>query len=84
MHAASNGCYAVKNISIQNKLVSTNKMPVGLNRGYGGPQFYYGLERMMDLTARKLNIDTAEIRRKILYQRTNFHTMLQQVPFMIR
>ena len=64
MHAASNGCYAVKNISIQNKLVSTNKMPVGLNRGYGGPQFYYGLERMMDLTARKLNIDTAEIRRK--------------------
>ena len=39
-------------------------MPVGLNRGYGGPQFYYGLERMMDLTARKLNIDTAEIRRK--------------------
>mgnify|MGYP003299152247 FL=1 len=72
MHAASNGCYAVKNISIQNKLVSTNKMPVGLNRGYGGPQFYYGLERMMDLTARKLNIDTAEIRRKNFIPKDQF------------
>ncbi|MEC7973142.1 MAG: xanthine dehydrogenase family protein molybdopterin-binding subunit [Pseudomonadota bacterium] len=64
MHAASNGCYSVKNISINNKLVSTNKVPIGLNRGYGGPQFYYGLERIMDLAARKLDIDPAEIRRK--------------------
>jgi len=44
MHAASNGCYSVKNISIRNKLVATNKVPIGLNRGYGGPQFYFGLE----------------------------------------
>src|SRR5262249_47049871 len=40
MHAASNGCYKVPNISIDNELVVTNCTPVGLNRGYGGPQFY--------------------------------------------
>ncbi|NJM24543.1 MAG: molybdopterin-dependent oxidoreductase [Bacteroidia bacterium] len=37
--------------------------PIGLNRGYGGPQFYYGLERAMDTAARELGIDPSEIRR---------------------
>ena len=64
MHAASNGCYQVQNISVKNRLVTTNKSPIGLNRGYGGPQFYFGLERAMDTAAKKLNIDPAEIRRR--------------------
>ena len=64
MHAASNGCYQVQNIAVENRLVTTNKSPIGLNRGYGGPQFYFGLERAMDTAAKKLNIDPAEIRRR--------------------
>ncbi len=64
MHAASNGCYQVRNIAVENRLVTTNKTPVGLNRGYGGPQFYFGLERAMDVAARKLDLDPAEIRRR--------------------
>ncbi|MDP6343378.1 MAG: xanthine dehydrogenase family protein molybdopterin-binding subunit [Alphaproteobacteria bacterium] len=64
MHAAANGCYRVRHIAIQNRLVTTNKLPIGLNRGYGGPQFYFGLERAMDLAARRLAIDPAEIRRR--------------------
>jgi 2-furoyl-CoA dehydrogenase large subunit len=64
MHAASNGCYRVKNISIDNELVVTNCTPVGLNRGYGGPQFYFALERMMEIAARGLAIDPAELRRR--------------------
>ncbi len=64
MHAASNGCYQVQNIAIENRLVTTNKSPIGLNRGYGGPQFYFGLERVMDTAARQLNMDPAEIRRR--------------------
>ena len=64
MHAASNGCYGVRNIAVDNRLVVTNKTPIGLNRGYGGPQFYFGLERAMDKAARVLDIDPAELRRR--------------------
>jgi len=64
MHAASNGCYKVRDIAIDNRLAVTNKPPVGLNRGYGGPQFYFGLERAMDQAARRLDIDPAELRRR--------------------
>jgi 2-furoyl-CoA dehydrogenase large subunit len=64
MHAASNGAYAVKSIAVENTLVLTNQTPVGLNRGYGGPQFYFALERAMDIAARRLGIDPAELRRR--------------------
>ena len=64
MHAASNGCYRVKDIFVENRLVVTNTTPIGLNRGYGGPQFYYALERAMDAGAKELGIDPAEIRRR--------------------
>jgi 2-furoyl-CoA dehydrogenase large subunit len=64
MHAASNGCYKVQNISIDNELVVTNCTPVGLNRGYGGPQFYFALERIMEIAARGLAMDPAELRRR--------------------
>ena len=67
MHAASNGCYQVQNIAVENRLVTTNKSPIGLNRGYGGPQFHFGLERVMDTAARQLNMD-AEIRRRTFRQ----------------
>ena len=64
MHSACNGCYAVKNIAVDNTLVVTNQTPIGLNRGYGGPQFYFALERLMDIAARKLAIDPVELRRR--------------------
>jgi len=64
MHAACNGSYAVKNIEVENTLVLTNQTPIGLNRGYGGPQFYFALERVMDKAARRLGIDAAELRRR--------------------
>ena len=64
MHSASNGCYRVRDIAVENRLAVTNTTPVGLNRGYGGPQFYYALERAMDAGAKELGIDPAEIRRR--------------------
>ena len=64
MHAASNGCYRVRHIAIENELVVTNRTPVGLNRGYGGPQFYFALERIIEVAARGLGIDPAELRRR--------------------
>lgn len=64
MHAASNGAYRVRNIEIENLLVVTNRVPAGLNRGYGGPQFYFALEGLMEKAARRMSIDPAELRRR--------------------
>ena len=64
MHAASGGCYGVENISVTNEIVVTNTAPVGLNRGYGGPQFYFALERLIEIAAKKLKLDIADIRRR--------------------
>jgi len=72
MHASSNGCYKVRNIFIQNDLVVTNKCPVGLNRGYGGPQFYFALERLMEIAARGLGLDIVEIRRRNMLEKSQF------------
>ena len=52
MHAALNGRYDVANIAVDNTAVVTNQVPSGLNRGFGGPQFYFPLERMMDKSPR--------------------------------
>ena len=72
MHSASNGCYRVRDIAVENRLVVTNTTPIGLNRGYGGPQFYYALERVMDAGAKALAIDPAEIRRRNFIQPEQF------------
>jgi 2-furoyl-CoA dehydrogenase large subunit len=72
MHSAANGCYRVRNIAIENELVVTNQTPVGLNRGYGGPQFYFALERLMEIAARGLGIDPAELRRRNFIPRDAF------------
>jgi len=72
MHATSNGPYRVKNLFIQNQLVVSNRVPTGLNRGYGGPQFYFALERVMDIAARGLGIDPVELRRRNLVRKDEF------------
>jgi 2-furoyl-CoA dehydrogenase large subunit len=63
-HAAINSAYKVRNFFIRNRVAVTNQVPSGLNRGYGGPQFYYALERLMDIAAVELGIDPAELRRR--------------------
>ena len=56
------GAYAVKNVKAETCSVMTNKTPTGLNRGFGGPQLYFPLERVMDLAAERLGLDPAEVR----------------------
>jgi 2-furoyl-CoA dehydrogenase large subunit len=62
MHSTLSGPYRVRHVDVHNKAVVTNQVPSGLNRGFGGPQFYYPLERMMDLAAKELGIDPVELR----------------------
>ena len=62
MHSTLSGPYRVRHIAVENKVVVTNQVPSGLNRGFGGPQFYYPLERMMDRAAHELGIDSVDMR----------------------
>jgi 2-furoyl-CoA dehydrogenase large subunit len=71
-HAAINSAYKVRNFFIRNRVAVTNQVPSGLNRGYGSPQFYYALERLMDIAAGELGIDPAELRRRNLIPAGSF------------
>ncbi|HEY3186185.1 MAG TPA: xanthine dehydrogenase family protein molybdopterin-binding subunit, partial [Solirubrobacteraceae bacterium] len=66
------GPYRVRSIEIRARSVMTNKGPVGLNRGYGGQQHCFGLERVVDLSAARLGLDPAEIRRRNFVRRSEF------------
>ena len=58
------GAYRIRAVEIRARAVVTNKAPTGLNRGFGGQQLYFGLERLMDQIARRLGLDPAELRRR--------------------
>ena len=55
------GAYRVKNLAIRNRVVLTNKTPSGLNRGFGGPQVYFALERLMHRIAVTLRLDPLDV-----------------------
>ena len=53
-------------MAVRNRVVLTNTIPSGLNRGFGGPQLYLGLERTMAIAARRLGLDPADLARRNL------------------
>lgn len=57
------GSYDIPNILLGFDLVFTNKVPTDAYRGAGRPEATYLIERVMDLVARKLDRDPAEVRR---------------------
>ena len=61
MHGNLSGAYLIENIYCRNRVVLTNKTPTGLNRGFGGPQHYYALERLMHNIANEMKIDRLEL-----------------------
>ena len=66
------GAYKVDAVQIRARAVVTNKAPTGLNRGFGGQQLYFGLERLMDKIAVDLGLDVAEVRRRNLIRADAF------------
>lgn len=57
------GSYRIEHVQIRARAVVTNKCPTGLNRGFGGQQLYFGLERLIDDIALELALDPVEVRR---------------------
>jgi carbon-monoxide dehydrogenase large subunit len=64
--AALTLAYVVPSYRLDVKVVLTNKVPVSPIRGAGQPQGVFVMERLLDLAARELKIDPAEIRRRNL------------------
>ncbi|PKB83050.1 MAG: hypothetical protein BZY88_03005 [SAR202 cluster bacterium Io17-Chloro-G9] len=59
-----NGPYRIPAVSVELLGAITNKTPTGAYRGTGGPESAFCVERTLDLAARDLGLDPAEIRRK--------------------
>ena len=60
------GPYRTPTMRVEVLGVFTNKPPTGAYRGAGGPESAYCMERTLDLIARGLELDPAEVRRRNL------------------
>jgi len=67
MHGSVTGAYDIPNADVINRVVLTNKMPASLIRGFGGPQLYLALERLVQRIAIELKLDhLAVIKRNLI------------------
>jgi len=64
MHGCLTGAYAIEHLRVRNRVVLTNKTPTGLVRGFGGPQVYYALERLVQRVSVELGLDPLDVYRR--------------------
>jgi 2-furoyl-CoA dehydrogenase large subunit len=72
MHGAVTGAYDIRNVDVVNRIVLTNKMPASLVRGFGGPQLYLALERLVQRTSVELGLDHLDVIRRNLIAADKF------------
>ena len=72
MHGVSTNGYDIRHLEVTNHVVLTNKCPSGAVRGFGGPQLYFAVERMMQKIAAALEMDPLEVIRKNLVRAGQF------------
>ncbi len=58
------GPYDIADVDVACMGIMTNKPPTGPYRGAGGPEGAFFMERTVDLIARELDLDPAEVRRR--------------------
>lgn len=66
------GPYQIRNYAYDVKAVCTNKTTLSTYRGVGQPAAVWAHERLMDVAARRLGLDAAEIRRRNLIKPHEF------------
>src|SRR5262245_30738921 len=66
MHGSVTGAYDIPNVDVVNRVVLTNKMPASLIRGFGGPQLYLAIERLVQRVAIELKLDHLDVIRRTL------------------
>ena len=60
------GPYKIDHLAVDARVVATNKVPNAPYRGAGRPEAAQVTERMMDIVARELGLEPAEVRRRNL------------------
>lgn len=63
------GPYDIANVRVDARVMLSNTAPNGAFRGFGAPQTIFAMERHLDVCARRLGLDPAELRRRNLVQR---------------
>src|SRR5712691_1927263 len=58
------GPYKIENLAASGRIVVTNKVPNAPYRGAGRPEAAFAMERSIDLVARTLGLEPAEMRRR--------------------
>ncbi len=58
------GPYKIEHLAIEARVAATNKTPNAPYRGAGRPEAVHVMERLMDLMARELRLEPAEVRRR--------------------
>lgn len=71
-HSNLTGAYRIQNVEVEAIAVVTNKSPTGLIRGYGGPQHYFPLERVVQIISEELELDPIDVIRKNLIRKEEF------------
>lgn len=66
------GPYRLRHYRARTRGVATNKAPMAPYRGVSRPQITFVLERLMDIAARRMEIDPVEIRRRNLISDEEF------------
>ena len=66
------GPYRIENYSARVRAVATNKTLTGAYRGVGRPISVFVMDRLLDMVARKIDMDPAEIRRRNLVNDDEF------------
>src|ERR1041385_415648 len=58
------GPYKIEHLAASGRIVATNKVPNAPYRGAGRPEACFAMERSIDLVARTLGLEPAEVRRR--------------------
>ncbi len=66
------GPYRIENYAARVRSVATNKTMTGAYRGVGRPISVFVMDRLLDMAARKIGMDPAEIRRRNLVNEDEF------------
>ena len=72
MHGVSTNGYTIRNLEVTNHIMITNKCPTGAVRGFGGPQLYFAVERVMQKIASQLKIDPLDLMKRNLIKSSEF------------
>lgn len=72
MHGLSTNGYRIGHCQVINNIMITNKCPTGAVRGFGGPQLYFAVERMMHKIAVELGLDPLEVIQRNLIRAGSF------------